>query len=139
VADYAKARAAGDPGVLASVSARFEELGAVLYAAEAAYAAARAYRKDMNGRPAAAAAVRAATLHTRCEDAVIPWASGYPGVELLTRREEQVALMAAADQPDVTIARALQISVRTVQTHLAHVYRKLAVAGRHELPDALSR
>ncbi len=45
------------------------------------------------------------------------------------------ALTAAAD---AAIAAALKISVRTAQTHLTRVYRKLAVSGRHERPAALS-
>jgi DNA-binding CsgD family transcriptional regulator len=139
LADYAHARVADDPARLTSVSARFEELGTVLYAAEAAYAAARAYRRAGDGRQAAAATVRATSLHARCENAAIPWASGFQSGELLTRREQQIALMAAAGHSDAAIAAALRISVRTVQTHLARVYRKLAVPGRNELPDALSR
>jgi len=139
LADYAHARVADDPARLTSVSARFEELGAVLYAAEAAYAAARAYRRAGDGRHAAAATVRATSLHAQCENAAIPWASGFQGGELLTRREQQIALMAAAGHTDAAIAAALKISVRTAQTHLARVYRKLDVSGRHELPDALSQ
>ena len=138
LADYARARVADDPAALTLVSAHYEELGTVLYAAEAAYAAARAYRRTGAGRPAAAAAVRAASLHAHCENAAIPWVSGFQSGELLTHREQQVALMAAADQSDAAIAAALRISIRTVQTHLARAYRKLAVSGRHELPDALS-
>jgi DNA-binding CsgD family transcriptional regulator len=78
-------------------------------------------------------------LHAQCENAAIPWASDFQTGELLTRREQQVALMAAAGQPDASIATALQISIRTVQTHLARAYRKLSITGRHELPDALSQ
>jgi hypothetical protein len=56
-----------------------------------------------------------------------------------TRREQQIALMAAAGHSDAAIAAALKNSARTVQTHLARLYRKLAVSGRHKLPDALSQ
>ncbi len=138
LADYARARVDDDAAMLSSVSVRLEELGTILYAAEAAYAAARAYRTGGAGRAAAAAAVRASNLHARCEHAAIPWATGFQAGELLTRREEQVALMAAAGKPDAVIATDLQISIRTVQNHLTRAYRKLAVTGRHELPNALS-
>jgi DNA-binding CsgD family transcriptional regulator len=77
-------------------------------------------------------------LHARCEQAAIPWATGFQAGELLTHREEQVALMAAAGNPDAVIATDLQISIRTVQNHLTRAYRKLAVTGRHELPNVLS-
>jgi DNA-binding CsgD family transcriptional regulator len=139
LADHAHARVTDDPAALTSVSVRLEELGTILYAAEAAYAAARGYRSAGAGRAAAAAAVRAANLHARCQRAAIPWATGFQSGELLTRREQQVALMAAAGNPDAIIATDLQISIRTVQNHLARAYRKLAVTGRRELPNALSR
>jgi DNA-binding CsgD family transcriptional regulator len=138
LADYAHARVEDDAATLSSVSVRLEELGTILYAAEAAYAAARGYRTAGAGRAAAAAAVRASNLHARCEHAAMPWAIGFQSGELLTHREEQVALMAAAGNPDATIATDLQISIRTVQNHLTRAYRKLAVTGRHELPNALS-
>ncbi len=138
LADHARARVDGDPAALLAVSGQFEHLGALLYSAEAAYAAARAHRKIGAGRAAAAAAVLATGLHARCENASIPWASGFRSAEMLTPREQEVALMAAAGEPDAAIASRLQISVRTVQNHLTRAYRKLAVTGRHDLPDALS-
>ena len=138
IAEYARARVAADPAALMAVSEHLEKLGTVLYATEAAYAAAGVYRMTGAGRAAAAATVRATRLHARCENASIPWASGFQTEELLTRREQQIALLAAAGNPDASIAADLQISVRTVQNHLARAYRKLAVTSRHELPGALS-
>jgi DNA-binding CsgD family transcriptional regulator len=51
----------------------------------------------------------------------------------LTTRERDVAALAAAGLPDSAIAERLGLSVRTVQTHLAHVYAKTNTAGRREL------
>jgi DNA-binding CsgD family transcriptional regulator len=138
LADYALARAADDPRLLTSVSVRFEALGTILYAAEAAYAAIRAYRAAGDGRAAAVATVRATILHARCENAAIPWAAGFQTGELLTPREQQIALLAAAGDPDGAIAIELEISVRTVQNHLTRVYRRLGISGRRDLPDALA-
>lgn len=137
VADYARARGGEDPLSLAAVSLQFEKLGTVLFAAEAAYAAAQAYRGAGDARAAARTSIRAAALHARCENAAIPWASGFQTGDLLTPREQQIALLAAAGKPDATIAIEAHISIRTVQNHLARVYRKLAITSRHDLADAL--
>jgi DNA-binding CsgD family transcriptional regulator len=64
--------------------------------------------------------------------------AGFQSSETLTRREQQTALLAAASHSDSAIAVELEISVRTVQNHLARVYRKLGVSNRGELPDALA-
>jgi DNA-binding CsgD family transcriptional regulator len=123
---------------LTASSVRFETLGTILYAAEASYAAARAYRAAGDGRAAATASVRATTLHGRCENASIPWVAGFQSSDIVTGREQQTALLAAAGHPDSAIAVELEISVRTVQNHLARVYRKLGASNRRELPDALA-
>ena len=100
--------------------------------------AARAYRAAGDGRAAAAANLRATTLHGRCENASIPWVAGFQSSETLTRREQQTALLAAASNSDSAIAIELEISVRTVQNHLARAYRKLGVTNRRDLPDGLA-
>jgi DNA-binding CsgD family transcriptional regulator len=51
----------------------------------------------------------------------------------LTEREKKVARLAAQDKSDMEIARELHISVRTVESHLYRVYRKLKIRSRHEL------
>ena len=55
----------------------------------------------------------------------------------LTRRELEVARLAATGMTDRDIADALIVSVRTVESHLAATYRKLAISSRAELRDAL--
>jgi DNA-binding CsgD family transcriptional regulator len=136
--DFAQARVADDPKALAAVSERFEALGTILFAAEASYAAARAFRLADEGRAAAAASLRATALHARCQGASIPWVAGFQASETLTGREQQTALLASVGYADAAIATELEISVRTVQNHLARAYRKLGVEGRHDLPDALA-
>jgi DNA-binding CsgD family transcriptional regulator len=56
----------------------------------------------------------------------------------LTAREADIAGRAANGTPSRAIAAQLGISVRTVDNHLAAVYRKLDITGRRDLPDALS-
>jgi DNA-binding CsgD family transcriptional regulator len=55
----------------------------------------------------------------------------------LTARELRVAELAAQRLTNREIADALFIAVRTVETHLTHVYAKLGVRGRRELAAAL--
>lgn len=55
----------------------------------------------------------------------------------LTRRELEVARHAAAGMTDRAIATALALSVRTVESHLAAAYRKLAIGSRQELAALL--
>ena len=50
--------------------------------------------------------------------------------KLLTRRQRQVALLAADGLGAAEIARRLHLSVRTVNNHLSHVYAKLGITGR---------
>ncbi len=51
----------------------------------------------------------------------------------LTRREREVALLAARGLSSPAMARRLDLSVRTVENHLARIYMKLGVQRRSEL------
>jgi DNA-binding CsgD family transcriptional regulator len=55
------------------------------------------------------------------------------GWDALTATERQVASLAAAGLTNPEIGARLFISRRTVQTHLSHVFAKLAVRSRVEL------
>lgn len=59
------------------------------------------------------------------------------GVRALTPRELDVARLAAGRARSREIAERLGLSVRTVDNHLARVYRKLGVSGRDDLREAL--
>jgi DNA-binding CsgD family transcriptional regulator len=54
---------------------------------------------------------------------------GRTGIETLTPSETRVARLAAAGHTNVEIAQRLFVSVKTVETHLAHVYGKFALSG----------
>ncbi len=60
------------------------------------------------------------------------------GPDALTPAERRVATMAAEGLTNNRIAQTLVVSVRTVETHLAHVYTKLGVSSRWRLADALT-
>lgn len=60
------------------------------------------------------------------------------GIEALTPSELRVAEMAARGLGNREIAQALFVTTRTVEVHLSHVYRKLEIASRAELPPPSS-
>lgn len=60
------------------------------------------------------------------------------GVESLTASERRIADMAAAGMSNREIAQALFVTGKTVEVHLSHVYQKLHIGSRKELPEALS-
>jgi DNA-binding CsgD family transcriptional regulator/tetratricopeptide (TPR) repeat protein len=58
------------------------------------------------------------------------------GVESLTPSEHRVARMAAEGMTNREIAQSLFVTAKTVETHLRHVYQKLDISKRTELPGA---
>ena len=139
VADrHARALAAGDAGALAAVAAEMEGLGHDLLAAETLRSAANAYRRQGLGASSSGASRRVDELLAACGRPASPALEpDLPVGEELTGREREVALMAAHGRTSPEIAAALYLSVRTVDTHLHRVYRKLMIDGRHQLADAL--
>lgn len=59
--------------------------------------------------------------------------------ELLTKAEREVALLVARGLSNKQAGARLQISARTVETHLAHVFAKLGINSRVELAAAVGR
>jgi DNA-binding CsgD family transcriptional regulator len=135
---HARALAAGDGKLLAAAGAELEEMGATLVAAEAQRSASNAFRTAGLGASAAAAARRATELLRRCGTVASPGLEPEVGPgEPLTDREREVARLAARGLTSPEIASELFLSVRTVDTHLSRVYRKLMIEGRRELATAL--
>jgi DNA-binding CsgD family transcriptional regulator len=60
------------------------------------------------------------------------------GAASLTPAELRVAQLAAAGEANRDIAEALFVTLRTVETHLTHVYAKLGIRSRRELEPALT-
>jgi DNA-binding NarL/FixJ family response regulator len=60
------------------------------------------------------------------------------GAETLTASERRVAQLAAGGMTNRQIARELYVSLKTVEAHLAHAYRKLEIASRAELRARLT-
>ncbi|MFI1308076.1 helix-turn-helix transcriptional regulator [Streptomyces sioyaensis] len=59
------------------------------------------------------------------------------GVEALTAGERRVAALAAGGLTNREIAQKLFITQRTVENHLTNGFRKLGIAGRRQLPEAV--
>ncbi len=138
-AAHAAALHAGDGAALLEVAERFAAADALLVAAEAAHAAAAAHRDAGRHSSASRAAARAAHWLSKCEGAHPPTILAAPQASDLTRREREVALLAAAGHSSPEIARRLVISVRTVDNHLQNAYRKLGITRRQDLPHVLTQ
>ena len=127
----------GDATSLGSTSVDLEDAGYVLFAAECARAAARAHGgQGLRAREAAADA-RADALGMRCEGAITPLLTQRGTAPELTRREREIAGLAARGNTDAEIAARLGVSVRTVESHLHRAYAKLGATSRRELTEIL--
>jgi DNA-binding CsgD family transcriptional regulator len=51
--------------------------------------------------------------------------------------ERRVADLAAAGRRNREIAEALFVTLKTVESHLGHIYGKLGISGRSQLAEAL--
>jgi DNA-binding CsgD family transcriptional regulator len=60
------------------------------------------------------------------------------GLEALTASERRIAELAAEGLSNAQIAQTLFVTARTVEGHLTHVFQKLDVSVRTELPAALA-
>ncbi|MEO7803833.1 MAG: LuxR C-terminal-related transcriptional regulator [Actinomycetota bacterium] len=127
-----------DAVALDTASIEFEKRGAMLLAAEVASESARIHRADGRAGSAMAAAERARSLASLCEGAWTPLLNMEDHPSLLTRREREVAALAARGLASRDIAEKLVLSVRTIDNHLHHVYAKLGVNNRDELGALLS-
>ncbi|WP_219416987.1 helix-turn-helix transcriptional regulator [Pseudonocardia nigra] len=135
-ADHAEAVLADSGARLDRVSARFEEMGAHLVAADAAATAAGAHQRAGDRRRAALSSTAAARLAQACDAPATP-ALDRLTPPRLTVREEEVARLVASGLTNAAIARRLVLSVRTVEAHLAHAYAKLGINSRSELSELM--
>ena len=60
------------------------------------------------------------------------------GPDTLTPSERRIARMAAGGATNKEIAQTLFLSVKTIEMHLGHAYRKLDIGSRRELTPALA-
>ena len=122
-----------DVGQLVAAARDTERIGQHLLAAELAIAAAAHGSAALGPGAAVDVAERARRLRERCADASTPLLATVAAHFTLTRREREIAALAAAGRTSPEIGRALGISARTVDNHLGRVYSKLGVHGRASL------
>jgi DNA-binding CsgD family transcriptional regulator len=60
------------------------------------------------------------------------------GLEALTASERRIAELAGEGHTNSEIAQTLFVTTRTVESHLTHVFQKLHINARTELPSALA-
>ncbi len=137
MAQHARGIVRHDADQLAASAEAFETMGSLALAAETNADLADELKRRGDQRAAAAAGQRVARLVELTGVHTPPLQRG-AGVAPLTGREREVALLAARGVASKEIAARLYLSTRTVDTHLARVYRKLGVAGREELGAALA-
>jgi ATP/maltotriose-dependent transcriptional regulator MalT len=135
---HASALATDDADQLGEVSQRFEQIGAMALAMEAAQQAADAYARGGDQRSAARLANRATQLSAHVDADLRPSALGLAGADPLTQREREVAELAADGLSSKVIGERLFVSTRTVESHLLRIYAKLGVRTRAELTEVLS-
>ena len=61
------------------------------------------------------------------------------GLDALTEREQQVAALVVDRRTNPEIAAELFLSLKTVESHLRNIFRKLGVSSRVELARAVER
>ncbi len=129
--EHAEALAARDPAALLAAATALETAGFDGPAADAA----RQAVEIAQAQGAVSLARRARLIAARL-GAARPGTDG-DATTVLTPRELAVATAAAERRRNREIAEQLQLSVRTVENHLASAYRKLGVASRDELRGVL--
>jgi DNA-binding CsgD family transcriptional regulator len=131
---HVSARADRDGVALVDASNELEQIGALLYASEAAAHAAETFLQAGRHDSARRAAVRCRELFADGQGATKPQIEGLegPAVEL-TAREVQLVELARRGFTNPQIAERLVLSVRTVETHLYRAMRKLGVSDRRDL------
>lgn len=128
-ADHVAALAAGDAGALEDVASRYAGLGMQRAAASAAMAGSDVAARSGDLRSSRRLAQVALATTGDVPEAAIDLSTPTP----LTRREREIASLAAEGLSSKAIAEQLFLSVRTVDNHLSRVYVKLGVGGRGEL------
>lgn len=122
---------------LVTIAVHWEAHGYLLHAAETFAIASEQAQREGSAREAAQLLTRSRALADRTEGGATPPLHVSDGLEPLTAREREIALLAARGSATNDIARQLFLSPRTVSNHLQSAYAKLGIRRRSELAAAL--
>lgn len=132
-AHFATALSSSNPAELEAVSRRFEEIGDLVAAVDAAAYAAVCFRKLTLRGSALRCSTRAQAL------AALSGGARTPALRLaveqlpLTDREREVVMLLAEPMSNRDIAARLRLSVRTVESHIYHAMAKTGAGSRDDL------
>jgi DNA-binding CsgD family transcriptional regulator len=136
-ADLVRAHNTRRADLFADLAARLASLDHHLLAAETASIAARHFEAEGRRRDAERLTALANSELRYCPGAATPALSIVRSVSPLTKREMEIARMAADGHTSREIASRAFLSPRTVENHLHRVYSKLGVSTRDELSSRL--
>ena len=136
-AAHAAAWAAGDAAGLLAASERFERMGDLLSALDAAAQAGTVHAGEGRRASARALTERARRLAAGCEGAWTPALAVLVAPVALTGREREVVTLAATGLSNREIAARLDVSVRTVEGHVYRAAARLGVSDRADLGAAI--
>lgn len=131
---HACAAADRDGAALMDAADELEQIGASLYAMEAAADAAHAFLEGGRQDSARRAAAHCRELFADGQGGTMPQIDGLDGPAIeLTAREAQIAGLVARGLSNQQIADQLVLSVRTVETYVYRAMQKKGVDNRHQL------
>lgn len=133
IAAHATAVRARDAVRLCESAQRFEQIGALLSAADASAQAAVAFEAGDDRRRGVEAAAAATRLAAQCGGISTPALELAAHPLPLTVREREIANLVAAGLSNKDIADRLVVSVRTVEGHLYRACIKLDISDREHL------
>jgi DNA-binding NarL/FixJ family response regulator len=133
IAAHAAALRDRDAAAILAAAHQFEEIGALLSAADAAAQATSAFQASDNRRRAVEAAAVAHRLAAECGGIRTPALDISAHPLPLTMREREIANLVGAGLSNKEIADRLVVSVRTVEGHLYRACTKLDISDREQL------
>lgn len=135
-AAHSRGLADHDGGRLDDAAGRFEKLGAMAMAADAAAQAAREHARAGNRLKELESSTHAHWRASQC-DLRTPATLGIERPLPITDREREVATLVAAGLSSRQIGERLNVSARTVEGHLYRIFTKLGITDRDELAHLL--
>ena len=138
-AGYGRALLDSDAAAVSAAGEQFEQIGALLSAADAAAQAAEIFRTRDDRRQATEAAATADRIANACGRIQTPALVAAAHPLPLSVREREIANLVAAGLSTPEIAERLKLSPRTVEGHIYHACTKLAVPDRKSLAVFMRR